>query len=67
MEAVSQTDLRDGDKCDVVGGAHTGKSGTVRDINVSKTGHVTITVVQKNGVCFKTRAKNARTRYSDPE
>jgi hypothetical protein len=34
------------------------KTGTVRDINTSKTGHVTITVVQPNGDRFKTLAKN---------
>lgn len=50
--------LRDGDKCEVVAGTHAGKSGTVRDINTSKTGHVTITVVHANGVRFKTLAKN---------
>ena len=37
---------------------HAGKSGTVRDIKTSKTGHVTITVVQANGERFKTLAKN---------
>jgi len=42
----------------VIGGTHKGKSGTVRDINKSKTGHITITVVQKNGVRFKTLANN---------
>ena len=41
-----------------IGGAHAGKSGVVRDINTSKTGHVTITVVQANGDRFKTLAKN---------
>ena len=50
--------LKDGDQCTVVGGTHAGKSGTVRDINTSKTGHITITVVQKNGVRFKTLGKN---------
>lgn len=50
--------LKDGDQCMVIGGTHTGKSGTVRDINTSKTGHITITVVQKNGVRFKTLGKN---------
>ncbi len=49
---------KDGDQCEVIGGTHKGKSGTVRDINTSKTGHVTITVVQKSGVRFKTLAKN---------
>ncbi len=50
--------LKDGDQCKVVGGTHKGKSGTVRDINISKTGHTTITVVQPNGERFKTLAKN---------
>ena len=50
--------LKDGDHCVVTGGTHAGKSGAVRDINVSKTGHTTITVVQKNGVRFKTLARN---------
>lgn len=52
-------ELKDGDFCKVVRGTHAGKSGTVRDINRSKTGHITITVVQENGVRFKTLAKNA--------
>ena len=50
--------LRDGAQCSVIGGVHAGKSGTVRDINTSKTGHVTITVVQPNGDRFKTLARN---------
>lgn len=48
----------DGARCKVVAGAHKGKSGTVRDINTSKTGAVTITVVQDDGERFKTLAKN---------
>jgi len=50
--------LRDGDQCKVIGGTHAGKSGTVRDVHSSKTGHITITVEQKNGVRFKTLGKN---------
>jgi ribosomal protein S4E len=50
--------LKEGAQCTVVAGTHKGKSGTVGDINTSKTGHVTITVTQKNGVRFKTLAKN---------
>lgn len=50
--------LTDGDFCRVIAGTHKGKSGIVRDINTSKTGHITITVVQKNGVRFKTLGKN---------
>jgi len=50
--------LKDGDQCKVVAGTHAGKEGTVRDINTSKTGHITITVVQKDGIRFKTLGKN---------
>jgi ribosomal protein S4E len=48
----------DGDRCQVMAGTHKGKSGTVRDINTSKTGQVTITVMQDDGERFKTLAKN---------
>jgi len=48
----------DGAQCKVIAGTHAGKSGTVRDINTSKTGHVTITVVQNDGERFKTLARN---------
>ena len=58
MKAKSAGELKDGDRSRVVGGTHAGKSGTVRDIKTSKTGHVTITVVQANGERFKTLAKN---------
>lgn len=50
--------LKDGDQCTVIAGTHKGKSGIVRDINTSKTGHITITVVQESGVRFKTLGKN---------
>ncbi len=50
--------LKAGDTCKVIAGTHAGKSGIVRDIHTSKTGHVTITVVQENAVRFKTMAKN---------
>jgi len=58
MTTVTSAILKDGDQCKVIGGTHAGKSGVVRDINTSKTGHLTITVVQENGVRFKTLAKN---------
>ncbi len=58
MAAQSSGKLKDGARCEVVGGTHAGKSGTVTDIKTSKTGNVTITVVQKNGVRFKTLARN---------
>lgn len=50
--------LKDGARCTVIGGSHKGKSGIVRDINTSKGGNVTITVVQDNGIRFKTLARN---------
>ncbi|HNY48336.1 MAG TPA: RNA-binding protein [Casimicrobium sp.] len=50
--------VTDGAHCNVINGTHKGKSGTVRDLNTSKTGHLTITVVQANGERFKTLAKN---------
>lgn len=55
-----QVKMKDGDRCTVVAGTHAGKSGTVKDINTSKTGHITITVVQKSGVRFKTLGKNVK-------
>lgn len=55
---MSPKNLRDGSRCKVISGTHAGKSGIVRDINTSKTGHVTMTVVQKSGERFKTLAKN---------
>ncbi|WP_343606074.1 RNA-binding protein [Fluviicola sp.] len=52
--------LQDGDSCVVIHGTHKGKSGTVRDLNISKTGHLTITVVQENGDRFKTLGRNVK-------
>jgi ribosomal protein S4E len=42
----------------VTGGTHAGKTGTVRGIHESKSGNVTITVVQANGERFKTLGRN---------
>jgi ribosomal protein S4E len=53
-----ETNLKDGDFCKVIGGTHKGKSGFVQDINTSKTGQITITVLQKSGLRFKTLGKN---------
>jgi len=51
--------LKDGSKCKVVSGTHKGKSGIVRDVKKSKTGYVTITVLQATtGERFKTLARN---------
>lgn len=58
MKKIQQNQIKDGDACEVVEGTHKGKSGIIRDIKTSKTGHITITVVQKDGERFKTLAKN---------
>lgn len=58
MKTKTEESLKDGDQCKVIGGTHVGKRGTVRDIHTSKTGHITITVEQENGVRFKTLGKN---------
>ncbi len=58
MDQQPVSAVRDGDHCKVVAGTHKGKAGVVRDLNTSKTGHLTITVVQANGERFKTLAKN---------
>ena len=50
--------LKDGERCIVIGGTHKGKSGVVRDLNTSKTGQRTLTVVQANEERFKTLARN---------
>jgi ribosomal protein S4E len=49
---------KDGDLCKVIRGTHVGKSGIVKDIHTSKSGHITITVEQRNGIRFKTLGKN---------
>lgn len=55
---MNEQKIKDGDFCKVIGGTHKGKSGTATDLNISKTGHLTITIVQESGVRFKTSAKN---------
>jgi ribosomal protein S4E len=65
MRSKRSEKLRDGDQCKVVGGTHAGKSGTVRVLHTSNTGHVTITVEQKNGVRFKTLGKNVIVQTGD--
>ena len=54
------TDIANGDHVRVTGGTHAGKAGIVQDRKVSKTGAVTITVQQADGVRFKTLARNVR-------
>jgi ribosomal protein S4E len=58
MKSKSEGAVKNGEFCTVIGGTHAGRSGTVRDLNTSKTGAVTITVEQADGVRFKTLAKN---------
>ena len=57
MEKKDST-VKNGDFCLVIAGTHKGKSGKVADLNTSKTGHITITVIQDNGIKFKTLARN---------
>ncbi|WP_313512531.1 KOW motif-containing protein [Sphingobacterium sp.] len=50
--------IRDGNFCQVIAGTHKGKSGRVKDLHISKTGHQTLTVEQDSGIRFKTLLKN---------
>ncbi|MDB5019570.1 MAG: ribosomal protein [Pedobacter sp.] len=61
---IKPNELKNGDQCVVVGGTHKGKSGIVQDLNTSITGHITITVMQENGVRFKTLGKNVIVQQS---
>ena len=56
--SVPNEEVQDGGRCVVEKGTHAGKSGVVQDRHTSKTGHVTITVAQADGVRFKTLARN---------
>ncbi len=49
-----------GDHCEVVKGTHKGKSGTVEDWHLGKSGNATITVRKASGERFKTLARNVR-------
>ena len=55
---IINPNLNDGEFCNVIAGTHKGKSGFIKDIKTSKTGHITITVLQKNGIRFKTLGRN---------
>ncbi len=50
--------IKDGDACVVIGGTHNGKSGKATDLNISKTGNLTLTVSRDNGERFKTLGKS---------
>lgn len=67
MKRINKTvqSIKDGDNCMVIGGVHKGKNGFAQDIHTSKTGTITITVVQKNGIRFKTLAKNVEVIQPD--
>ena len=58
MKKETVSPVKNGDRCQVVAGTHKGKSGLVQDMHTSKTGAVTITVLQDNGERFKTLARN---------
>ena len=58
MATTQSNQVRNGDRCVVEKGTHAGKSGIVQDCHTSKTGHVTVTVAQADGVRFKTLARN---------
>jgi hypothetical protein len=58
MKPKAADKLKDGSKSKVIGGTHEVKSGTIRDIKTGKTGYISITVVQSDGVRFKILAKN---------
>lgn len=58
MSLAQMQALKEGDRCEVIAGTHKGKSGVATDLNVSKGGNLTMTVVQVNGERFKTLAKN---------
>ena len=60
MKIDNNKNLRNGDACVVTKGTHKSKSGISTDFNTSKTGHVTITVVQVDGERFKTLARNVK-------
>lgn len=57
--------LKNGDHCLVIFGTHKGKSGVVQDLKWSKTGHITITVLQADGERFKTLGRNVEVVRGD--
>lgn len=50
--------IKEGANCLVTAGTHKGKIGIASNFNTSKTGTITLTVTQTNGVRFKTLARN---------
>lgn len=60
VDTIDNGTVENGDSCTVVAGTHKGRSGTVEDYKVSKSGNATITVREANGERFKTLARNVR-------
>jgi hypothetical protein len=58
MTAKSTPNIKEEAKCKMIGGVHKGKTETVGNIHTSKTGYVSITVVQPSGDRLKALAKN---------
>jgi hypothetical protein len=58
LGGITMSEVKEGVRGKVIAGTHAGKSGVVKDLHTSKTGHSTITVVQSSGERFKTLAKN---------
>ena len=56
--------IKDGVSCKVVKGTHAGKRGIIRNIHTSKSGNITITVVQASGERLKTLARNVEVTNS---
>jgi ribosomal protein S4E len=52
--------VANGDACTVIAGTHKGRSGTVEDWKLSKSGNASITVREVSGERFKTLARNVR-------
>ncbi len=58
--SINNGEVANGDKCHVMSGAHQGRSGTVEDWQLSKTGHATVTIRTAEGERFKTLARHAQ-------
>jgi ribosomal protein S4E len=52
--------IGNGDRCEVIAGTHKGRSGTVEDWHLAKSGHASITVREDGGARFKTLARSVR-------
>jgi ribosomal protein S4E len=57
-DAEAALAVKNGDRCVITAGTHKGKTGTVEDRKLSKSGHVTITVRLPDNDRIKTLARN---------